>query len=122
MPRKQETFILLWPPCWQQVSFKAVFHSCISPPLAKNYDNKIIFLGSFAAGETCAAPPVAENFQLLLDLLLMAQKNQLIKFFGGEIFRQRRRNGQVENGLQANFDYTNSYKVVHQGHSIGNEQ
>ena len=41
---------------------KAVFHSCVSPPLAKNYDNKIIFLLSFAAGETCAVPPVAENF------------------------------------------------------------
>ena len=33
-----------------------------SQPLAKNYNNKIIFLGSFAAGESCVAPPVAENF------------------------------------------------------------
>ena len=33
---------------------KAVFHSCIWLPLAKDYDNKIIILGSFAAGETCA--------------------------------------------------------------------
>ena len=41
---------------------KAVFHSCISPPLAKNYDNKIIFLGSLAAEKSCAAPPIAENF------------------------------------------------------------
>ena len=50
---------------WRQLRaefLKPVFHSCISPPLAKNYDNKIIFLGSFAAGESCEAPPVAENF------------------------------------------------------------
>ena len=44
------------------ISVKAVFHSCISPPLAKNYDNKIIFSNLFAAGESCAAPSVAEKW------------------------------------------------------------
>ena len=54
-------------------SIKATFHSFTL--LAKNYDNKINFLGSFSAGETCAAPPVAENFQRLFDLLSNAPKN-----------------------------------------------
>ena len=35
-------------------SLMAVFHSCVSPPVATNYDSKIIFIGSFAAGESCA--------------------------------------------------------------------
>ena len=38
-----------------------VFHSIISPPLAKNCDNKIIFLHSIAAEEICSADTVA-NF------------------------------------------------------------
>ena len=56
-------------------SFKAVFHFCISPSLAKNYDNKTIFLGSFAFGESSAAPRVDENLQLSFDLSFEAPKN-----------------------------------------------
>ena len=71
---------------------QSVFHSSNSPPLQKNYVNKIIFTGAFAAGKTCAAPPVAENGQLVVSPFVDDVKEQLIKLFGREIFRQRRRN------------------------------
>ena len=38
---------------------KPVFHSHISPPLAKNFDKEIIFLHSFAAEEICSPATVA---------------------------------------------------------------
>jgi hypothetical protein len=38
---------------------KPVFHSRISPPLAKNFDEEIIFLHSFAAEEICSPATVA---------------------------------------------------------------
>ena len=41
---------------------KAVFHSIISPPPAKNFDIEIIFLRSCVAENTCSAGPVVENF------------------------------------------------------------
>jgi hypothetical protein len=40
-------------------SIKPVFHSHISPPLAKNFDKEIIFLHSFAAEEICSPATVA---------------------------------------------------------------
>ena len=59
---------------------------------AKNYDNKIVFLGLFAAGETCAASPVFVKYlQLLSDLLLMAPKNK--------IFRQRNITGNMHRSV-----------------------
>ncbi len=65
---------------------KAVFHSIISPPPAKNFDIEIIFLRSCVAEDTCSAGPVVENFHLLFDLTLTARKNN------SEKVRQRRRN------------------------------
>jgi hypothetical protein len=40
-------------------SIKPVFHSHISPPLAKHFDKEIIFLHSFAAEEICSPATVA---------------------------------------------------------------
>jgi hypothetical protein len=40
-------------------SLKPVFHSRISPPLAKNFDKEIISLHSFAAEEICSPATVA---------------------------------------------------------------
>jgi hypothetical protein len=54
------------------LDLKPVFHSRISPPLAKNFDKEIIFLHSFAAEQICSPATV---FQLLFDLSLMARKN-----------------------------------------------
>ncbi len=54
---------------------KAVFHSIISPPPAKNFDIEIFFLRSCVAEDTCSAGPVVENFHLLFDLTLTARKN-----------------------------------------------
>ncbi len=65
-----------------QIRFKPVFHSRISPPLAKNFDIEIIFLHSCVAEEICSVGPVVENFHLLVDLSLTARKNNY-----GEIFR-----------------------------------
>ena len=65
---------------------KAVFHSIISPPPAKNFDIEIVFLRSCVAEDTCSAGPVVENFHLLFDLTLTARKNNYINFAsGGEI-------------------------------------
>ena len=64
---------------------KPVFHSSISPPLAKNFRQINLFFYSFAAGEIFPAIPVVENAQFLL-------KEQLTSVFVCEIFRQRRRN------------------------------
>ena len=73
-------------------NLKAVFHSIISPPPAKNFDIEIIFLRSCAAEDTCSAGPVVENFHLLLNITLTARKNNEINFSlaknfasGGEI-------------------------------------
>jgi hypothetical protein len=43
----------------QNPRLKPVFHSRISPPLAKNFDKEIIFLHSFAAEEICSPATVA---------------------------------------------------------------
>jgi hypothetical protein len=50
-------------------------------PLAKNFDKEIIFLHSFAAEEICSPATVAYRRERTTNEL-----------FGGEIFRQRRRN------------------------------
>jgi hypothetical protein len=42
-----------------QMQSNAIFHSVISPPLAKNFDKEIIFLHSFAAEEICSPATVA---------------------------------------------------------------
>jgi hypothetical protein len=43
----------------RKTGLKPVFHSRISPPLAKNFDKEIIFLHSFAAEEICSPATVA---------------------------------------------------------------
>ncbi len=59
----------------ERIRVKPVFHSRISPPLAKNFDIEIIFLPSCVAEEICSAGLVVENFHLLFDLSLTARKN-----------------------------------------------
>jgi hypothetical protein len=71
-----------------ELFLKPVFHSII-------IDKDIMFLHSFAIKEICSTSLVVENVQLFTD----GAKEQRIKFFGGEIFRQRPRNTRMENGL-----------------------
>ena len=51
--------IWIWPEPLVAPRVKPVFHSRISPPLAKNFDKEIIFLHSFAAEEICSPATVA---------------------------------------------------------------
>ncbi len=69
------------------LALKAVFHSIISPPPAKNFDIEIIFyIHASLKKFVLLHGPVVENFHLLFDFA-DGTKEQLIKFFasGGEI-------------------------------------
>jgi hypothetical protein len=73
-----------------------IFHSVISPPLAKNFDKEIIFRRwrNLFSCYSCL------KFSTSVWPFVDGAKGQQMNFFGGEIFRQRRRNTWVENGLK----------------------
>ena len=76
----------------------------ISFPLySKNIEKEITFLDSLIrrAEEICSARPSCWKCSTFVRPLADGAKEQRIKFFGGEIFRQRLRITWVENWLQA---------------------